>query len=319
MSTGGSEGVLLGIDTSNYTTSVALLTEDGQLLANIKRPLPVRPGERGLRQSEAVFAHVKNLPSAMEEAQALLQGRRLLAIGVSTRPRNVDGSYMPCFLVGEAAATSAACAAGVPLYRFSHQCGHVMAALYSSGREELMREELVAFHVSGGTTEVLHTRFTGAGFATERIGGTRDINAGQLIDRVGVYMGLPFPAGAPMEQLASRYQGRPPRRRIRVEALGVNLSGVENLATRLYDDTQDRELVSAFVLDTVGEVLASLTREALAATGVSTVVYAGGVMSNGRIRARLAREFPAAFATRECSSDNAVGIAALARAALAGA
>lgn len=226
---------------------------------------------------------------------------------------------MPCFLVGEAAAESAACAAGVPLYRFSHQCGHVMAALYSSGREELMREELIAFHVSGGTTEVLRTRFTGSGFATERIGGTRDINAGQLIDRVGVYMGLPFPAGAAMEQLAARCQGRPPRRRIRVEALGVNLSGVENLATRLYDDTQDRELVSAFVLDTVGEVLASLTRGALEATGVSAVIYAGGVMSNGRIRERLGREFPAAFATRECSSDNAVGIAALARAAHIGA
>ena len=123
--------IVLGIDTSNYTTSVALMYEDGELIANIKRPLPVKAGERGLRQSDAVFAHIKNLPSAMGEASEHLRGRKPCAVGVSERPRNIDGSYMPCFLSGVAAAESISAASGIPVYRFSHQCGHVMAALYS--------------------------------------------------------------------------------------------------------------------------------------------------------------------------------------------
>ena len=130
--------VILGIDTSNYTTSVAIMSIDGELIANIKRPLPVKVGERGLRQSDAVFAHIKNIPSAMEEARSYLDGATVVAVGVSERPRNVEGSYMPCFLTGVAVAESVATATGVPLYRFSHQCGHIMAALYSSGRTNLL-------------------------------------------------------------------------------------------------------------------------------------------------------------------------------------
>ena len=122
--------IVIGIDTSNYTTSVALMYDDGELIANIKRPLPVKAGERGLRQSDAVFAHVKNLPSAMEEAKSVLGGRKISIVSVSERPRNIDGSYMPCFLVGVAAAESISAAFGIPIRRFSHQCGHVMAALY---------------------------------------------------------------------------------------------------------------------------------------------------------------------------------------------
>ena len=121
--------IILGIDTSNYTTSVALMYDDGELIANIKRPLPVSAGERGLRQSEAVFAHIKNIPSAMEKARQYLSGKSPVAVGVSERPRNVDGSYMPCFLSGVAVAEGISSSLGAPLYRFSHQCGHIMAAL----------------------------------------------------------------------------------------------------------------------------------------------------------------------------------------------
>ena len=147
--------IILGIDTSNYTTSVALMYDDGELIANIKKPLPVGEGERGLRQSEAVFAHIKNIPSAMDEVKAFLDGRNPVAVGVSAKPRNLEGSYMPCFLSGVAVAEAISASLGVPIYRFSHQCGHVMAALYSSGSEELMKERFAAFHVSGGTTELL--------------------------------------------------------------------------------------------------------------------------------------------------------------------
>ena len=157
--------IILGIDTSNYTTSVALMYDDGELIANIKRPLKVSDGERGLRQSEAVFAHVKNMPSAMEEAREYLAGRSPAAIGVSSRPRNVDGSYMPCFLSGVAVAEGISASLGIPLYKFSHQCGHVMAALYSSDSEVLMQDRFAAFHVSGGTTELLIVKGAETGFS----------------------------------------------------------------------------------------------------------------------------------------------------------
>ena len=148
--------LFLGIDTSNYTTSAAVLDASGEVLANAKRPLPVEAGARGLRQSEAVFAHIKNLPSLMQEIAPVLEGGSLLAIGVSEAPRRAEGSYMPCFLSGVAAAETAAASAGVPLYRFSHQCGHLAAAILSSGRHDLFERPFGAFHVSGGTTEVLH-------------------------------------------------------------------------------------------------------------------------------------------------------------------
>ena len=190
------ERIVMGIDTSNYTTSVSLMTTGGHLLANIKRPLPVKPGERGLRQSDAVFAHVKNLPSAMEEARAALSGRQPVCIGVSSRPRNTEGSYMPCFLAGASAAMSAGAALGIPVYEFSHQCGHIMAALFSSGMTELSDgHDFLAFHISGGTTELLTVHGSSSGFETRLLGGTADINAGQLIDRTGVLRVCLFPPG----------------------------------------------------------------------------------------------------------------------------
>ena len=149
------KNIILGIDTSNYTTSVAVMTDEGELLANIKRPLLVAEGERGLRQSDAVFSHIKNIPSAMGEARAFIDNNKIVAVGVSERPRNQDGSYMPCFLSGVAVAEAISAALCVPLYKFSHPCGHIMAAVYSSGKTELLDKSFGAFHVSGGTTELL--------------------------------------------------------------------------------------------------------------------------------------------------------------------
>ena len=311
--------VFLGLDTSNYTTSAALVTEEGELLANIKRPLPVKEGSTGLRQSDAVFAHVKNLPSLMEEVACTRGERRLLAVGVSRRPRNAVGSYMPCFLVGEGVADSIAATAHCPVYRFSHQCGHVMAALFSAGREDLLTSTFGAFHVSGGTTDVLRVRASeDGGFDAERVGGACDLHAGQVIDRVGVYMDLPFPAGPHMEALALSYTGKVPSRKPSVKGMEANLSGLENMAKDLYDATKDAACVSAFVLRYIAETLAALTRAYTEVYGPTTFLYAGGVMSNSIIKDRLRSSFDAAFATPPLSADNAVGIACLARRAHAG-
>lgn len=308
-----SGGCFLGIDTSNYTTSVAVIDEDGGELANLKYPLPVKEGQRGLRQSDALFSHTVALPKAIEDAKAVIAKRRILAVGVSTRPRNVEGSYMPCFLAGVSAATALAAGAGVPLYRFSHQCGHIMAALYSSGSEELLSAPFYGAHVSGGTTELLRVEAEEAGFRCSCIGGTKDVNAGQLIDRVGVAMGLAFPCGPAMERLALSCEKKIPKRAPRLEDAYVNFSGAENLALQLYKQTQDEKLTAAFLLSHIGEGLSRATRACMDKYGAAPIVFAGGVMSNSILKARLAKEFNAFFADPAHSADNAVGIAVLAR------
>ena len=307
-----SEGVFLGIDTSNYTTSVGIFSESGEVLANIKRPLPVKPGECGLRQSDAVFAHVKNLPSAMREAKEILSRKRLLAVGVSTRPRAREGSYMPCFLVGEAAAESIVSATGVPLFSFSHQCGHMMAAIVSSGRRDLLGRGFYAFHISGGTTDLLRVHMGDDGFFAEEIGGTDDLHAGQAIDRIGVAMGLPFPAGIHMEKLAAENRTPLPKKHPKVVGTHASLSGLENLAEKLYRETEDKSLTAAFTLSYLCDAIEGVTRNALAAGGDAPVLFVGGVMSNALLKARLSSVFDAAFAEPQLSADNAVGIAALA-------
>lgn len=305
-------GVFLGIDTSNYTTSVAVLDDTGKLLANIKYPLAVKNGEHGLRQSDAVFAHVKNLPSAIAEAERIIEEKSIIAVGVSERPRNVDGSYMPCFLSGVAVATAFASSAKVPLYKFSHQCGHIMAALYSSGRFDLLKKQFAAFHVSGGTTELLQVFPENNGFSAEHIGGTKDLNAGQVIDRIGTLMDLPFPAGCHLEKLALENTKKIPKRKISSNGLWINLSGLENIAEKHYRETMDKALTSAFVLEYIGNSLCALCESYEAVYGKNEFLFSGGVMSNSIIKAKISERFDAAFAEPQLSADNAVGIAFLA-------
>ena len=306
-----SKRAVLGIDTSNYTTSVSIMTLDGELVANLKRPLPVKAGERGLRQSDAVFAHIVNIPELMQQARELLSDMEIVSVGVSATPRNQKGSYMPCFLSGVACAESIAAALGVKLYRFSHQCGHIMAAIYSSGHFDLLEKEFGAFHISGGTTELVRVTPTDNGFGAEIIGGTADLNAGQVIDRIGVYLGMRFPAGPSLEALASENTGKLPKKKVSVKGMTINLSGLENMAIKLYGDTGDAALTAAFVFDHIGrsicEVLGAYTEK----YGNSKVVCAGGVMCNSIIKEMLARRFDVCFAEPAMSSDNAVGIAAL--------
>ncbi len=304
-------GVVIAFDTSNYTTSLAILNTDGNLIANLKRPLPVKAGERGLRQSDALFFHTVNLPEIIREAEGYIKDKNIVCIGVSEKPRNIEGSYMPCFLAGISAAVSAALAANVPLYRYSHQCGHIMAALYSSDREELLSGEFAAFHISGGTTEMLRVKPLSDGFETELLGGTLDLNAGQVIDRVGVYMGLSFPAGAELEKLALTNTKKIPKFKISKNGMSVNLSGVENLATKLYDQTADKPLVSAFVLEYIAAAITAMSEAYEDIYGKTHFVYAGGVMCNSLIKERLLKKFDASFAEPAMSADNAVGVAAL--------
>ncbi len=311
------EKCYVGIDTSNYTTSLAIASEAGEVLANLKLPLPVKEGGRGLRQSEAVFAHVKNLPQLMPRLGEALAGLDPLAIGVSVRPRDAADSYMPCFLTGEAAAESMAAALHIPVHRFSHQSGHLMAALYSSGAVKALQGRVFgAFHVSGGTTEMLVASPNGTDFSVELMGGTADLHAGQVVDRIGVAMGLSFPCGPALEALAMQNTAKVPRPRVSVREGACNLSGLENLAMDLYRKSGDKALTAAYVLSFLTDTLEKMAlwlRENQGAT--LPILFSGGVMSNRLIAGELTRRLGNVyFAEPAFSADNAAGIALLCRA-----
>ena len=303
----------VGIDTSNYTTSLAVLDQEGNILLNHKQLLSVKENMCGLRQSDALFAHIKNLPDALNSLRIFKNSGEFVAVGVSTRPRNVEGSYMPCFLAGVNVANAIASALGMPLFEFSHQCGHIMAAIKSSGRNDLLEREHLAFHISGGTTEMLRVKYVNDAFLCEIVGGTLDASAGQIIDRVGVSMGCPFPAGAYMEQLALTYQGKIPNRKPTLRGTYANLSGLENIATKMYHETNSRELVSAFLFKYIARMLKEMTLSYYSQHEELPVIFAGGVMSCSLICKELAMHFDCGFAQPKLSSDNAVGIAELTR------
>jgi len=291
----------LGIDTSNYTTSAAV-SENGKIIKNEKIPLPVKDGDRGLRQSDAVFSHIKNLPALMEK----IGHYDFSAVGYSAFPRDAIGSYMPCFEVGAATAISVASICGLPLFKFSHQRGHIMAALYSAGCVDLYEKEFLAFHVSGGTTELLHIKDK----TISLIGQTLDLNAGQLVDRVGVLLGMHFPCGAELEKLALSYEGKPVKPKICVKNLDCNLSGAENKASAMISEGKKSE-AALYTLEYIKYTLAAMTENALKIYGYLPVLFAGGVMSNSIIRNYICDKFDAYFAEPRFSCDNAAGTALL--------
>ena len=307
---------VVAFDTSNYTTSIAVCDIDGRVIANLKSPLPVKSGERGLRQSDAVFAHTKNLPELCKRLSSVLDAYEPIAVGVSSTPRRAEGSYMPCFLCGMAAAESFAASRGLRVYETSHQHGHVMAAAYSSGESDrLLSGRFLAFHVSGGTTEALLVtpNEDKSDFDIQLVGETKDINAGQAIDRVGVALGLDFPCGRELERLAAAYEGKTEKRRVCVSDGCCSLSGVENIAAKMYKDTEDKQAVAAFVFDFICRTLCEMTSQILEKYGDMPVLYAGGVMSNKLMRPSLAKGRDALFSEPEFSADNAAGVALLTR------
>lgn len=308
-----------GIDTSNYTTSVALCDSDGRILANIKYPLPVKQGERGLRQSDAVFAHIKNLPASTADLKGAIKasGDKLAAVAVSTQPRDEEGSYMPCFLSGVAAAEMLAVGAAVPLFRTSHQQGHIMAAYATSGAEDARLLEqygkFIAFHVSGGTTECVLVERGSEGFCINLLGGTADLNAGQAIDRIGVALGLKFPCGPEMERLALNYSGEKIGAKISVKDNLCNLSGLENNSVRLINSGASAEAVCHYTFSFIAKTLYKLAENARISHGDLPIVWAGGVMSNSIIKKYLSELGNVYFTEPQYSSDNAVGVALICR------
>lgn len=303
----------LGFDTSNYTTSAAVF--GGGTAENRGRLLTVPEGALGLRQSDALFQHVKRLHLMVEQLRQEGALDQIAAVGASTRPREVEGSYMPCFLVGEGEGRALAAALGVPFCPCSHQQGHVAAAAWSAGREDLLDKPHLAWHLSGGTTELLRVEPEGHTVRAEVVGGTSDIAAGQLVDRAGVLLGLPFPAGKALDALYPE-AGDIGFFRVKLNGLTFSLSGMENKVKELAEKGEKPANIARFTIDTILNVLVRATREAQKKWPGLPVLCSGGVASNRQIRAAMERECGSVFAQPQYATDNALGVAILTHRAL---
>ena len=303
--------ISLGIDTSNYTTSCALFDSEKNLIIQKKKLLPVKAGEKGLRQSDAVFHHTQQLYPLIEELMREYPCS-VDAIGVSEKPRDAEGSYMPCFTVGINTAHAISSIISKPVYGFSHQSGHIMAALWSCGKLDLINENFIAFHVSGGTTEALYiSPDNDRIFKAEIIGKTLDLNCGQAIDRAGVMLGMHFPCGKELEKSAilSKEDYNP---KVCVKDGNCSLSGLENLCKKMINDNEKPENVAAFCIQFIAKTIEKMALHATKTVGNLPMVFAGGVMSDKIIRNYLENKFNAYFAEPEFSCDNAAGTALLA-------
>lgn len=299
----------LGLDTSNYTTSVAVYHSDSQSDTQAKKLLPVKEGQKGLRQSDAVFHHTVQLPEVLSQ----LEIKEITAIGVSVKPRNAEGSYMPCFLCGEGTAKMFGQILHVPVYQTSHQTGHILSALYSAGKLDWIKRKFLAFHVSGGTTDCVICQPVENEnlFEIIPVSSSLDLKAGQLIDRVGLMLGLKFPCGAELEKLAMQS-----RKQFRYQPvmkdLNCCLSGLENQCTAMKHQEQYQPCdIAFFCLTAISSVLETMTKKALQKYPECPVLYAGGVMSDRYLQNYLKQQISAetAFAEPAYSCDNAVGTA----------
>jgi len=298
--------MVLGVDTSCYRTSLAL-ADGGEIVAEAGRLLDVPAGERGLRQSEALFQHVKQLPALMEHLMAGAM-EPIGAVAVSVKPRPNEDSYMPVFTAGASLAGSVAAALRVPLVQTTHQQGHLRAALVGVP----LKSNFIAVHLSGGTTEILRV---GEGLAVELLGGTADISAGQLVDRVGVALGLPFPAGPHLEKLAAQGEARSALP-VSVSRLQCSFSGAEAQLMRWIEAGSSGGNLAAEVYSLIARTLARLISQAASETGLMDVLLAGGVASSAALRAllpkrvrRVNEKIQIYWARPELSGDNAAGVA----------
>ena len=298
---------VIGFDTSNYTTSIAWYNGDSG--ENCSILLPVREGELGLRQSDAVFHHTKSLPVLSGRLFSDIPNESIDAVGVSTRPRAVEGSYMPCFMVGYSHAKLLADSLGVPLVECSHQQGHIAASLWCQDRLDLMNAPHLAWHLSGGTTELLLVEPDGLNVKCTCIGGTSDISAGQLIDRTGQLLGLPFPAGKHLDALW-REANKKDLFRVKCPELTFSLSGVQNKVQQYYDTCNSKEETAAYALRCISYAVYTATQNAMKQYPGLEVVFSGGVSSNTMLR-EIMKPLNPIFCAPQYSVDNAMGIAVL--------
>ena len=293
--------VFIGIDTSNYTTSAAAADKDGNVIASSRKLLEVRQGEKGLRQSDALFQHWKTLPVLLAPLLEEYRGR-IAAVCAASRPRPVSGSYMPVFTAGTNIGKTAAAALGAEYMETSHQEAHFYAASYGTGID--LEKPSVMAHLSGGTLEfILKDRESySVVFKTE------DISYGQLLDRLGTDLGYPFPAGRYIDEAALRMASeglKCPFKRVFMTESGLNLSGLET-SLRTAENAYGADELSYFAMLRISESFVKAAEQIKDKYGVSQVLVCGGVACSDFLR-NYCRSYGYVFGQKEYCSDNAAG------------
>lgn len=314
----------LGIDTSNYKTSVAITDEHGNIVYQKSDYLEVDKGERGLRQSIAFFKQSNALPAMISDAFAYVNPSDIELVAVSDRPRRVEQSYMPVFLAGVNAAEMIAGMLKVPLYKFSHQEGHIEAVLSTSNINE--PSKWIMYHLSGGTTEILMCERNLLGFQATQIGGTYDISIGQLVDRVGVKMGYQFPAGEHLDEICQNTELTELPSRIKNVEGYFNLSGIETEILRQVNSDGEGQALIPGLFYRISQLIFETALDLSKMYGIRTIYLAGGVASSKTVRWTISkmydaymekcsdkehRDFEFVWGDRRLSGDNAVGISLL--------
>lgn len=302
--------ISMGIDTSNYASSIAVIDyTDNKVLLNLKRFLPVKNGQCGLRQQDAVFAHIKNLTDMLELVHKDFDLSCVQAVGVSVKPTGQEGSYMPCFLVGKLVSQAIKAAKDVPVVQTTHQDGHLNSALFYLNNEKLYNEKIIVFHVSGGTTDML---LVDGGKIIKTVGTSNDLYAGQAVDRLGVKLGFDFPAGKYVSELAEKC-GENFSPKISVKGLNCNLSGVENQCEKLMSQGYSKEYICKYCLCFIAKTICKMAQNAREEYGDLPIVFAGGVMSSTTIKSYAEQNIKNCyFVDPVFSQDNAIGTAAVA-------
>ena len=303
---------VIGLDTSNYRTSVALVSSERQILLNERRLLSVPSGKRGLRQGDAVYAHLKQIRPLLESLRGFSREWRIAAVSASGKPRDRSDSYMPVFEVGDALGRGMAAAMGVPFFSADHQRGHIRAAQHGTRLED--SDRFLAFHLSGGTTDLLSVRDG----KPEELGSSLDLHAGQLVDRVGVALGCPFPAGPVLEELALRGVSEA-RLGCAMEQgdLSCHLSGAESQVMRwIRQGSLPPEQIAREIYDLLARTAARMLTAGERITGFHDALICGGIASSGLFRRMLTERLGRmrsrqrlVFGDPELSGDNAVGVA----------
>lgn len=306
---------VLGIDTSCYTTSFAVVSLEGQIIYNSQVLLDVEKGKLGLRQSNAIFKHLQNIPNITNGLKNIIDPQKIVVVSSTTRPRPLADSYMPVFLVSTTLGRVLSDFLKTPFCPVSHQECHIAAGRFSAGGPN--EDEFLAIHFSGGTSELLKVSDSNASYNIEIIGNTQDLHAGQFVDRIGVAMGLDFPAGPQLEDMAALGRDDKITLPIFVRDMIIGFSGAETYTKRLLERQHSKEDVAIAVYNCLADTLHKWIVNAVDKTGLKDVLLVGGVTSSDKLRKKLCDRFKNRsdiklyFADPQLAKDNAVGAALL--------
>ena len=304
--------IIIGIDTSCYTTSIAAISLDNKVIFNKKIMLKVRENTKGLRQSEAVFQHINNLGEMSDDLKNILKNYNICGVCASVKPRPLEESYMPVFTVGSNFAKLFSSLNKCPFYETTHQENHIEASLLTNKIKN--EKQFLSVHMSGGTTEILLVNKEKSEYKIDIVSGSNDISFGQLIDRIGVNMGYKFPCGKYIDENALKCSEKIEQGlKTSVKEGYMNLSGIENQVNKIINN-HSKEYISKLLLDTISRNLIKSLLYISKKYNIEEVVFAGGVSASKYISTKLKRELKknniiAYFTEQEYSTDNALGCA----------